>query len=82
MTTTSKYVAGWNMPGYMPDMDPAEFETADEALEFIHASIEEGIEQEELDMPIEDISQLKADANGEFGATIGKYHYWISYQQS
>lgn len=27
----SKYVAGWNMPGYMPEEPFAEFETFEEA---------------------------------------------------
>ena len=32
MTT---YVAGWNMPGYLPDMEPACFDTAAEAWEWL-----------------------------------------------
>lgn len=29
------YIAGWNMPGYLPEMEPATFETFDEAKRFI-----------------------------------------------
>lgn len=29
------YSAGWNMPGYLPEMDPMEFGTFEEAKQFI-----------------------------------------------
>ena len=29
------YVAGWNVPGYTPDMDPREFKRFDDAREFL-----------------------------------------------
>lgn len=29
------YVAGWNAPGYVPDMDTREFERFDDAREFL-----------------------------------------------
>jgi hypothetical protein len=29
------YVAGWYLPGYPPEMDPAEFESIEEACEFL-----------------------------------------------
>jgi hypothetical protein len=30
-----KICAGWNMPGYMPDSEPADFESFDAAREYI-----------------------------------------------
>jgi hypothetical protein len=30
-----KYIAGWNMPGYLPEMEPTIFDTEQEAFEFI-----------------------------------------------
>ena len=29
------YVAGWNMPGYLPEYDPGVFETEDEATRYL-----------------------------------------------
>lgn len=29
------YVAGWNMPGYLPEMEPAEFDDFDSAKRFL-----------------------------------------------
>ena len=31
----AKYVAGWNMPGCLPEAEPAEFDSFDEAREYI-----------------------------------------------
>lgn len=76
---TPRFVAGWNMPGYMPDGEPAEFDDADDALAYIKDAMLEAAEQEEW--PEEytaSIDTIKADSAGEFGATIGEYHYWIS----
>lgn len=33
----TKYSAGWNLPGCLPEMDPALFDTEEEAKEFIDA---------------------------------------------
>lgn len=34
------WVAGWNMPGYLPDSEPAEFETDKDAREYIASEME------------------------------------------
>lgn len=34
------YVAGWNMPGCLPEMDPAVFETEDEATRYLTYEID------------------------------------------
>ena len=38
--TRSLYVAGWNMPGYLPDTDPAVFQTEDEATSYLIREID------------------------------------------
>lgn len=68
------YSAGWNMPGYMPDNAPALFLDAVDALSYIKDEIERADEERE---PI-DVSTIKADKHGEFGQTIGAYHYFVS----
>lgn len=35
MTTNPKYIAGWNLPGCIPEMEPAEFDTLEEARDFL-----------------------------------------------
>jgi len=30
-----RYIAGWNMPGFLPDGSPADFDTVEEAREFL-----------------------------------------------
>lgn len=89
------YVAGWNMPGYMPDSEPFAFDDADDAREQIAGSMrEEASDIEEDDEASEEEKQTAqalreaADAleasdaesqAAEFGATIGRFHYWIAY---
>lgn len=34
-TTTTKWVAGWNLPGCIPEMEPAVFESEDEAIAWV-----------------------------------------------
>lgn len=35
MSQGDGWVAGWNMPGYLPEMEPAIFDTEEEAFNFI-----------------------------------------------
>lgn len=64
------YSAGWNMPGYLPECDPALFVNADDALEYLKSECESANEDV-------DCSSWKADKNGEFGQTFGIYHYYV-----
>lgn len=43
-----KYCAGWNMPGYMPDSEPAEFDSAQEAREYIAETLERLLDDESI----------------------------------
>lgn len=38
--TDGLYIAGWNMPGYLPDTDPAVFQTEDEATSYLIREID------------------------------------------
>lgn len=36
----SAYAAGWNTPGYLPDTEPATFDTAREAWQYLVAEVD------------------------------------------
>ncbi len=77
-----KFIAGWNMPGYLPDSEPAEFDSAEDALEYLKDEMwRESDNTEDTDEAIElqsCVKTMSADKNGEFGQTIGKYHYFVT----
>ena len=54
-----RYVAGTNMPGYLPDSEPVEFETFAEAKAYIVAEILRNAEYAETD---EQAAKLEAFA--------------------
>ena len=79
------WVAGVNLPGYMPDMEPSAFETFEDARDFLVWLLEEEVnfladneacddEIDEIDQAACIVSHLKED---EFSAIIGRYSYWI-----
>ena len=86
---TDRFVAGWNIPGYLPDSDPAEFDDADDALEYIKDEAKQAVEQSAIGETLDDatvvhlgaqdcaIDSWTADKNGEFGQTFGQFHYWV-----
>jgi hypothetical protein len=43
----AKYVAGFNMPGYLPDSDPAEFNSYNDARFYLRSLMAETLDQEE-----------------------------------
>lgn len=44
---SGRYVAGWNMAGYLPETDPETFDTLDEAYAYLHETLEQWLEQDE-----------------------------------
>jgi len=84
--TRTAYIAGWNMPGYMPDSEPVQFDDADEAWEYIADSMEEhadSLEDSTADNA-DNVAALRICAevlrvgDGEFGITIAGWHYWVT----
>lgn len=65
------FSAGFNMPGYMPDNPPAVFMDADYALNYVRAAAESAEQWADCD-------PWEADKNGEFGCTVGQYHYFVT----
>ena len=76
------YCVGWNMPGYMPDSEPAMFLNFDDAQESLKESFErhyeddETISEEQLEEILDGIDSWK-DSSGEWGFNFGQYFYWI-----
>lgn len=84
--TEGHYVAGWNMPGYMPDAEPCAFDTDSEAREYVADEMARH-EGESGDFGNErniEVSPVAIDAcrsgAGEYGATFGDCHYWVTFQ--
>ena len=50
------YIAGWNMPGYMPESEPEEFDTAREAVQYLLDTVERFWDSDA------DVPNLEADA--------------------
>lgn len=77
------YSAGWNMPGYMPDNAPMVFLSSDDALEYIKDEATRAIADlrwtlSAYEQGCEAIDSWEADKNGEFGATFGEHHYFVT----
>lgn len=81
------WVAGFNMPGYMPDNEPAVFESFEDACNYIADEMDcdaELIESADAEKTaaIEDAkARVMAAADkdpAEYGETVGSYHFWIA----
>lgn len=73
-----KFVAGWNMPGYMPDAEPVEFDDSEEAMEYIRDAMREDAEGNGWSREdAEAIDGIEADGAGEFGVTMYGRHYFV-----
>lgn len=87
------YVAGWNMPGYMPGNEPATFDDAESARDYLAEEIEN--QADEIDDDDDMANPRRADwravaadlraqdsegSAAEWGQTVGAWHYWISFQ--
>ena len=77
------WVAGLNMPGYMPDSTPSVFMDWSDAREYLLEELDRTNEDAETPDPAVDeyadsLRNLKSDYDAEIGQTIQSYHYWIS----
>lgn len=79
------YVAGWNIPGYLPENEPAEFKTFEEAKNYIveelfrymHELYDAGelddAEGEQVEIEILLLKKLE----NEFAFKLGGYRFWV-----
>ena len=78
---TPRFLAGWNMPGYMPDNAPEPFATFDEAKRYIIDAIKREEEETDDEDEAENLAAFAEDVNlqsSPFGATCGRYHYFVT----
>jgi hypothetical protein len=81
----SYFVIGYNMPGYLPEMEPYAVETADEAKRALIDELERHADQvadggdedgaTDLSHLAEDLNL--SDVSGGWGANAGGLVYWI-----
>lgn len=85
LRNTPRFVAGWNMPGYMPDEEPASFEDCTDARGYIVNEMEAYAGMIACDIgfghlvdPLLAAAAEVRAGSGELGVTVGNYHYWIT----
>lgn len=80
---SNQFVANWNMPGYLPDAEGAEFETSDEAMEYIRGMAitflegDEEVDGDEYEDLCAEVKEWCAAPDGEFGFTFRGLHYFV-----
>lgn len=86
------WVAGWNMPGYTPDSEPAAFDTCDEARDYIadsmHDAADEISDDEDMENPqragirktADTLRDAIGDRDSDYGQTVGRFHYWVTHK--
>lgn len=82
-----KYIAGFNQPGYLPESEPEEFESFDEAkryiIDIIKTAEDDAATNDEEEMA-EDLAALAEDVNleNDVFSVLGPddYAYWVTYE--
>jgi hypothetical protein len=72
------YHAGWNMPGYMSDSEPMQFDDADDAREYIADTMEIYADSVADAAELRTLAEQVRDGEGELGVTVAGGHYWIT----
>lgn len=63
------WTAGWNQHGYLPETEPAQFSTADEALDYLADRLEEFSEEDHLSpAQAEELANAAAACEAQKGA--------------
>lgn len=78
---TPKFVAGWNMSGYMPDMEPAEFDNAEDAKDYIIKELEARLEESEESADVgfsEARETLQESVEAEFCMNVRGMVFWVT----
>ena len=78
---TARWVAGWNMPGYLPDSEPAEFDNAEDAKQYIIDAVKRAEDETEDEAEAETLCAFAEDVNletaDEFSVQCLQYVYWV-----
>ena len=86
MATKAKWTAGWNMPGFLPDMTPETFDSFEEARSWVIIELkndEDYVNGDDLDSVHRAMRELEAyEGPGEWGETVTinglTWAYWIT----
>ena len=78
---TARWVAGCNMAGYLPDSEPAEFDNAEDAKQYIIDTIKRAEDETEDETEAETLCAFAEDVNletaDEFSVQCLQYVYWV-----
>ena len=76
---TMRFVAGCNMPGYLPDSETYLFDTSEDAMAYVRDLMRDAAYAEDRwsDEDIAAIETIAADPHGEFGVTVYGWHYFV-----
>ena len=77
---TMRFVAGCNMPGYLPDSEPCVFGSSEEAMAYVRDRMLDAADDDDRwsDDDISAIDTIAADQRGEFGVTVYGWHYFVA----
>lgn len=78
---TTIYVAGYNMAGYMPDSEPAEFDSFDDAKRYVIDVLKTFEDEAYVEAHAEDYCAAAEDANLEnrpFSYMVRGWAFWVT----
>ena len=81
LRNTPRFVAGWNMPGYMPDSEPASFDNFDDAKRYIIGELKTAEDCADNEDVATEFCHAAEDVNlesSDFGITVAGDHYWVT----
>ena len=84
--TKTHFHAGWNMVGYMPEMEPATFETFEDARDWMVEEMERWADHledfhdkdSEVAEMIEAAESLATETGPEWGDIVSNESFWIN----
>lgn len=81
----TRYVAGYNMPGYLPDSEPCEFDNQEDAKDYIISVIERLLEDlpettylsEQYESLLDEMANQPDAFDDDFSFIVGNYCFWV-----
>lgn len=81
LRSSSRFVAGWNMPAYMPDSEPASFDNFDDAKRYIIDELRYAADLDDNEDVATELCHAAEEVNlesSDFGITVAGYHFWVT----
>ena len=83
----SHFIAGWNMPGYLPEMDPVDFDDFEDARDYVADEIDKTADnayqtndtatQNDAENAIDDTNDWNASDGPYWQVYADQYVYWV-----